>query len=278
MQVLRTIEAMRAWRTQRGRVALIPTMGALHDGHMAHVGPARAGADAVVLSIFVNPTQFGPGEDLARYPRPVADDLAKCEAAGVDAVFMPEPEAMYPPGIPASVVDVPGVTREFEGAQRPGHFAGVCRVVMKLMHIVEPDVVTFGRKDYQQLVAVSAMVADLNLAVDVVTVPTVREPDGLARSSRNVYLDAEQRRHALGLVKALRLAEAMIGQQGEADPAVVEAAMRQTIEAHHMVPDYAAVCHPLTLEPVDLIDGQVVALVAGRLGPTRLLDNMVIGG
>jgi len=278
MQVLRTIEAMRAWRTQRGRVALIPTMGALHDGHMAHVGPARAGADAVVLSIFVNPTQFGPGEDLARYPRPVADDLAKCEAAGVDAVFLPEPEAMYPPGIPASVVDVPGVTREFEGAQRPGHFAGVCRVVMKLMHIVEPDVVTFGRKDYQQLVAVSAMVADLNLAVDVVTVPTVREADGLARSSRNVYLDAEQRRHALGLVKALRLAEAMIGQQGEADPAVVEAAMRQTIEAHHMVPDYAAVCHPLTLEPVDLIDGRVVALVAGRLGPTRLLDNMVIGG
>lgn len=277
MQVIRTIEHMRAWRRESaGRVALVPTMGALHVGHLAHVPPARAAADAVVVSIFVNPTQFGPREDLARYPRPVADDLAKCEDAGVDAVFLPEPEAMYPPGVPASVVDVPGVTREFEGEQRPGHFVGVCRVVMKLLQIVGPDVVTFGRKDYQQLVAVSAMVADLNVPVDVVTVPTVREDDGLALSSRNVYLDAEQRRHALGLFKALRLAEAMITEQGETDPAEVEAAMRQTIAAHHMELDYAAVRHPHTLERVDTIDGEVVALVAGRLGATRLLDNVVI--
>ncbi len=277
MQVLRTIEELNRWRSGvTGRVALIPTMGALHAGHMAHVPPARSAASHVVVSIFVNPTQFGPHEDLSRYPRPVADDLAMCERDGVDAVFLPSADEVYPPGIPACSVDVPTLTGGFEGEHRPGHFAGVCRVVMKLLNLVRPAVVTFGQKDYQQLVACSAMVADLNLPVEVVTVPTVREADGLALSSRNVYLEGDQRRHALGLIKALRVAEALIVKEGETDPAAVESAMRQIITAHHMPIDYAAIRHPRTLTAPDCIEGQVVALVAGRLGSTRLLDNLLI--
>ncbi len=276
MEVLRTIEAMRAWRAaQAGRVALVPTMGALHRGHLAHVEAARPACDRCVVSIFVNPTQFGPHEDFARYPRPVSDDLSRCEAAGVDAVFMPEPEAMYPPRVPATSIEVPSLTREFEAAQRPGHFAGVCRVVLKLLNIVQPHAVTFGQKDYQQLAVCSAMIADLNLPIDVITVPTVREADGLALSSRNVYLDDDQRRRALGLIKSLRLAEKLIA-EGETDPAGVASAMRQMLEAHQIVPDYAAVRHPTTLAALDSIDGRAVALVAGRLGQTRLLDNVVI--
>jgi pantoate--beta-alanine ligase len=276
MDVLRTIDEARRWRAEQpGRVALVPTMGALHAGHLAHLDAAKPAADHRVVSIFVNPTQFGPHEDFARYPRPVSDDLSRCEAKGVDAVFMPEPEAMYPPHIPASSVEVPSLTREFEATQRPGHFAGVCRVVLKLLHLLDPHAVTFGQKDYQQLVVCSAMIADLNLPIDVITVPTVREADGLALSSRNVYLDEDQRRRALGLIKALRLAERMI-REGETDASVVEAAMRQTIEAHQIVIDYAAVRHPTTLAELDCIDGQVVALAAGRLGPTRLLDNVLI--
>jgi len=276
MELLRTIEEARRWRAdQAGRVALVPTMGALHAGHLAHLDVAKPLAERCVVSIFVNPAQFGPGEDFSRYPRPVHDDLTRCRERGVDAVFMPEPEAMYPPHIPATNVEVPSLTREFEASHRPGHFAGVCRVVLKLLHIVWPHAVTFGQKDYQQLVVCSALIADLNLPIDVITVPTVREDDGLARSSRNVYLDADQRRRALGLIKALRLAQKLIT-EGETDPSVVESAMRRTIEAHQIVLDYAAVRHPTTLAELDCIEGKVVALVAGRLRQTRLLDNLLI--
>lgn len=281
MKLLKTIADTRAHRrTIDGPVALVPTMGALHEGHLKLVEAGRRLADEVWVSIFVNPTQFGPHEDFERYPRPIDDDLAKCQAAGVTAVFNPPPEVMYPPlpgaGLLDAAVDVPTLTGEFEGANRPGHFAGVGRVVLKLFNICQPTFACFGQKDYQQLRLIEALVADLNLPIAIQRVATMREDDGLAMSSRNRYLDAQQRQHALGLSKALRLAEQMIGELGETDPQVVEQAMARVITAHHLELDYAAIRHPLTLEPVTLIDREVVALVAGRLGAVRLLDNQII--
>lgn len=245
---------------------------------MDHVRRGRAAADHVVVSIFVNPTQFGPGEDFQRYPRPFDLDVAICEEAGAALVFAPEPEDIYPPGGLAARVDVPALTTILEGAHRPGHFEGVCRVVAKLLQIAQPDVVTFGRKDYQQLRVVEAMIADLFVPVSILEVPTVREPDGLAMSSRNRYLTAEQRPQALGLVKALRQARALVEQGGETDPKAVESAMAQVLAAHALELDYAVVRHPWTLQPLDSLDpsftGGVVALVAARLGAVRLIDNM----
>lgn len=251
-------------------------MGALHEGHLSLIRAAHELADEVWVSIFVNPAQFGPNEDLDRYPRPIEDDLAACHREGVAAVFMPEPDEVYPPGLIPALVDVPAITQGFEGQHRPGHFAGVCRVVLKLLNLCQPSVACFGQKDYQQLIAVQAMVADLNLPVAIQAVPTVRESDGLAMSSRNRYLEPDQRQHAVALIKALRLAEQMIQDDGHLEPAPIEAAMRQTLLAHRVEPDYAAIRHPQTLEPVDVIDRSVVALIAGRLGPVRLLDNLII--
>jgi pantoate--beta-alanine ligase len=275
MQVLRTISELHRWRGgAAGRVALIPTMGALHAGHLAHLAAARAEADRLLVSIFVNPTQFGPHEDFHRYPRVLDVDLAKCETAGADAVFAPEIEEVYPPGRPEVHLDVPGVSHDLEGDQRPGHFAGVCRVVLKLLNLTRPDAVTFGRKDYQQLCVVRAMMADLNVPTEVVEVPTVREDDGLALSSRNRYLDEKQRRHALGLSKALRLAS-QLADDGESDPAALESAMAKTMAAHQVQVDYAAVRRARTLAKLDQVrPGDSVALVAGRLGDVRLLDNL----
>ncbi|MEM1355134.1 MAG: pantoate--beta-alanine ligase [Planctomycetota bacterium] len=263
-------------RTIDRPVALVPTMGALHEGHIRLIEAGLRLTDQVWVSIFVNPTQFGPHEDFSRYPRPIEDDLAKCRAAGVTAVFNPRPEEMYPAGVLDTAVDVPGLTPEFEGAHRPGHFAGVGRVVLKLFHICQPTFACFGQKDYQQLRLIESLVEDLNLPVAIQRVPTAREPDGLALSSRNRYLNEQQRRHALGLSKALRLAEQLITRQGESDPAVVERAMVQTLTAHHLQPDYAAIRHPTTLQRVHLIDRPVVALVAAGLGEIRLLDNSII--
>lgn len=251
-------------------------MGALHDGHLKLIEEAKRLSSEVWVTIFVNPTQFGPNEDLAKYPRPVNDDLAACQAMGVSVVFHPAPEEMYPPNIVESALDVPLLTADFEGAQRPGHFAGVCRVVLKLFNLCQPTFACFGQKDYQQMVVIESMAADLNLPLLIQRVPTVREADGLAMSSRNRYLDEKQRSQAVGLYKALRLAEQMIRDDGHTDPEPVASAMGQVLRAHQISPDYAVIRHPHTLTKLDTIDAQVVALIAGRLGPVRLLDNMLI--
>ena len=263
-----------------GPVVLVPTMGALHDGHLAHIRVARRVGQQVIVSIYVNPTQFGPSEDFGQYPRPMDADLAACERCGVDGVFCPSDDQIYPPDQTDTQVTVPALHVGLEDQARPGHFEGVCRVVLKLLNIVRPDVVTFGYKDYQQLLMAGALVCDLNLAVRIEPIDTVREPDGLAISSRNSYLDEQARHHAVGLYKALQAARTQIETNNETDPQAVEAAMMQVLEAHHVQVDYAAVRHPLTLAPLDCIElkltGGVVALVAGRVDRVHLIDNMLL--
>lgn len=282
MWIARTVDDCRRLRaTLGGRVAFVPTMGALHGGHVSLIEGGRRLADHVVVSIFVNPTQFGPHEDLARYPRPLEEDLRRCEAAGVAGVFCPPVEQMYPPGEPAAAITVPALADMLEGEHRPHFFGGVCRVVMKLLNIVRPDVACWGRKDYQQYRVIDALTADLHLPVVNVVLPTVREPDGLAMSSRNVYLSTEQRARALGLIKALRLARALVEEQGESDPRAIEDAMRQALEAHRLAVDYAAVRHPRTLAALDCVEpsltGGVIALTAAHVDQVRLIDNMPLG-
>jgi pantoate--beta-alanine ligase len=282
MHVYETVEAMRQARRQvAGTVGFVPTMGALHEGHLALVRQARQQCDWLVASIFVNPTQFGPNEDYQSYPRTFEVDKAACEAEGVDAIFAPSVNEMYPPQVLDSVIDVPALTEDLEGAHRPGHFNGVCRVVAKLFNIVRPDLTCFGQKDYQQLKVIEAMAADLMMGLRVIAVPTVREPDGLALSSRNQYLTAQQRPHALGLVKALTQARHLIEREGETDPAAVEQAMHDTLVAHHLSVDYAVIRQPHTLAPLDILEPAltegVVALIAARLDNVRLIDNALIG-
>lgn len=284
MKLLHTAEQLRAFRDGLdGTVGLVPTMGALHDGHVAHLGAARAvaGVDHTVVSVFVNPTQFGPGEDLDRYPRTLADDVKRCAAAGAAAVYAPSVDDVYPPGVPACPVGPPAVADDLEGARRPGHFAGVCRVVMKLLQRVRPDAVTLGRKDYQQLCVLRAMIDDLFVPVRIVEVPTVREPDGLAMSSRNRHLDPGARRRALALSKALRAAAELAG-RGETDPAAAESAMADVLTAHGLEVGYAVVRHHRSLAPVDALDpAQCVALIAARVvnadgTRVRLIDNLAL--
>ncbi|MEM7576639.1 MAG: pantoate--beta-alanine ligase [Planctomycetota bacterium] len=282
MQLLRTREQLDAWRTNTsGTVALVPTMGALHEGHLTHLDVARreVGPDGKVLvSVFVNPTQFGPSEDFERYPRNLGADAARCEARGADAIFCPSQEEMYLPNEPASEINVPGVASELEGALRPGHFAGVCRVVMKLLGLVRPDVATFGTKDFQQLAVIRALVADLCVPVRIVEVPTQREPDGLAMSSRNAYLDADQRRRAAGIFEALKTAEGA-WREGQRDPARLEEAMRAVLAGHGFTGkgvDYATVRDPVTLAQRIDPAGPTVALIAVRAGATRLIDNLAL--
>lgn len=251
-------------------------MGALHAGHLRLVEEAKRLSDEVWVSIFVNPTQFGPGEDLDKYPRPIEDDLAACERLGVSAVFMPEPEEVYPPSVIPMAMDVPSLTEGFEGRERPGHFAGVCRVVLKLFNLCQPRYACFGQKDYQQLRVIEAMVEDLNLPIAIQRVATVREADGLAMSSRNRYLNEQDRKHAVGLYKALQLARQLIEEDSETDPANIERAMEQCLVAHKIEPDYCAVRHPETLAEMDIVQPPAVALIAGRLGGVRLLDNLIV--
>ena len=277
MQVLDTIRAVRDWRqTQRGPVVLVPTMGALHPGHLSLIERARDEAGnhgAVVVSIFVNPTQFGPGEDLARYPRPLEVDLARCEAAGVAMAFVPTVAEVYPPDEPDVTIDVPGVTQTLEGEHRPGHFAGVLRVVAKLFHIVMPDAAVFGLKDYQQFLAVRSMAAGLSMPVRVLGSPTVREADGLAMSSRNAYLTPQQRERARGIPLALEAARKAVVEREELDPAVVAEMMREVLVTHRLEVDYATLRDPDTLQPRDLARPGDVALIAARCDAVRLIDN-----
>ncbi|MEX0774114.1 MAG: pantoate--beta-alanine ligase [Phycisphaeraceae bacterium] len=281
MWISKTVDELRARRRELlGPVALVPTMGALHAGHVSLIEAGRRLAEHVIVSIFVNPTQFGPNEDYTRYPRPIERDLTLCEQAGAAGVFAPSVEEMYPPGRPECAIEVPAVAGDLEGAHRPGHFRGVCRVCAKLFNMTQPDVACFGRKDYQQLVVIQAMVADLAMPLRIVGCPTVREGDGLAMSSRNVYLQDHDRKLALGLSKALDEARMMVEQAGEADPHRVEQAMAQVMTAHHMKVDYAAVRHPANVAKLDAISprltGGVIALVAGHAGKVRLLDNALL--
>ena len=263
-------DAVTAARRAGRRVGFVPTMGALHRGHASLVERAGAECDEVVVSIFVNPTQFGPREDFTRYPRTLEADVALVSAAGATLVFAPEVGAAYPPGHATSVV-VAGPAAPWEGEARPGHFAGVATVVCWLFHVVPADIAYFGAKDWQQTVVVRRMVEDLAIPIAIEICPTVREPDGLAMSSRNAYLSADERRRAVALHEGLRAAEAS-WRRGEA-PAAAEEAIRAALEARGVAPDYAAVVDPLSLGP-PRPGGAAVALVAGRLGSTRLIDNL----
>jgi pantoate--beta-alanine ligase len=274
------IASLRAWRTARReageRVGLVPTMGALHEGHLALVDAARARADAVVMSIFINPLQFGPGEDFQRYPRDLARDRALAGARGVAALFTPGVAAMYPPGSETRVV--PGATAErWEGSVRPGHFAGVLTVVAKLLHLVEPEVAVFGQKDIQQATLIRRMVQDLDINVELIVAPTVRESDGLALSSRNAYLDSTQRQQALALNRSLRAADAA-WRSGIDDLVAIEAVMREQFRvASGVTVDYIAIVDRENLAPVDHLTRGTIIAVAGRIGSTRLIDNHVLG-
>lgn len=268
------LEAREARRREL-RIGVVPTMGALHEGHLSLVRAARAKCDFVVVTVFVNPTQFAPHEDLDRYPRPLEDDLAACENAGVDLVFHPDVDEIYPQGF-STTVDVSDLASVLEGAHRPGHFAGVATVVLKLLNIVQPDVAYFGRKDFQQQLLIRRMCRDLDLPVEIHTCPTVREADGLALSSRNRYLDADRRKSALALSESLELAkERLTG--GEQNVESVCEAMRDLLERTPGVRlDYAAVVDPETLEELSTPQPQMIALVAAHVGDVRLIDNMPI--
>jgi len=262
-----------AWKRAGLRVGFVPTMGNLHAGHHSLVRLARERADRVVASVFVNPTQFGPNEDFARYPRTPEADAAGLDAAGCDLLWLPSVETMYPYGAAATVqVRVPGVTGVLEGAHRPGHFDGVATVVARLFNHVQPDVAVFGRKDYQQLAVIRYLVRDLAFPVELVAGETLREPDGLAMSSRNQYLSADERPVAAALQRALQEMRAAI--VAGTPRAQVEAAARAELEAAGFEVDYAVVRTPGLEEPAADARGPRVALAAARLGRTRLIDNL----
>lgn len=265
----------RAWRRAGARVGLVPTMGALHAGHLSLVAAARAACDHVVASVFVNPTQFGPGEDLDAYPRDLEGDAAKLAAAGCDALFTTPAGAMYPPGY-ATWVTVEGLTETLCGASRPGHFRGVTTVVTKLLHIAEPDAAFFGEKDRQQLAVIRRLVADLDLPVEVVGCPIVREPDGLALSSRNAYLSADERSRAVALSRGLRRANAAFA-AGERAADALTGLVAAELEGAADAVDYVAAVDPATMQPVARAAPGVVLAVAARLGATRLIDNHALG-
>lgn len=262
-------------RRAHRRIGCVPTMGALHEGHLSLVEQCRQHSDFVVMTIFVNPTQFGAGEDFEKYPRPLERDLAACEKAGVDLVYTPETATLYPAGY-STYVEVQGLSTVLEGKIRPIHFRGVATIVTKLFNIVQPDVACFGAKDYQQQTLIRRMVSDLNQTVEIVVCPTIREVDGLALSSRNVYLSASERQQALALWESLRLAEQRLI-HGEQNIAAVREAMLAHMERQPLVqPDYAVIADPDTLELLTTPQRQMIALVAARVGVTRLIDNLMI--
>ncbi len=276
LRVVRTIEEVRAWRIlQPGSVGLVPTMGYLHEGHLSLVRRARADNDRLAITIFVNPTQFAPNEDFARYPRDEPRDLALLEAEGVDFVFAPAAEQIYPEGF-ATYVTVDQLSARLEGASRPTHFRGVTTVVAKLLNIVQPHRGYFGQKDAQQLILISRMVRDLNIPTEIVGMPIVRDPDGLALSSRNVYLTPEQREAALVLNRSLRLAESRFA-AGERNATRIRNEVHAAISAEPLANiDYVSVADLSTLEELTTIDDSALVSVAVRFGATRLIDNTIL--
>ena len=273
MRIARTIADMRAACRAVGALALVPTMGALHAGHVSLLHAARARSGTVAASIFVNPLQFAPGEDLEKYPRTFAEDCALLEREGVDLLFAPTDAEMYPHGRGGTFVEVPGIGDRLDGASRPGHFRGVATVVAKLFGIVGPETAFFGQKDAAQVAVLRAMVRDLDLPVTLVVCPTVREPDGLAMSSRNRYLSADERVQALALSRGLTLVEAA-WRAGEMRAGVLRELLFEAMEGLKL--DYAEVVNADTLEPVECVCRGALVAVAAYVGATRLIDNVVL--
>jgi pantoate--beta-alanine ligase len=275
MQIETTIAGVRAWRGRQSGVGLVPTMGALHEGHLSLVRAARRECPVVAATIFVNPTQFGPNEDFNRYPRPIEADLQLLREEGVDLIFLPAVEEMYPPG--CETVVVPGaLARRLEGRARPGHFRGVATVVTKLLSIVAPDRAYFGEKDGQQLRVIQALARDLCLPVTIVPIPTIREPDGLALSSRNVYLSGEGRRAATVLWRALQSA-ASLWEQGERRGALLRGSMQRVIDTEPLATaDYVSVADPVSLRELRRAESDAFASLAVRIGGVHLIDNLLL--
>jgi pantoate--beta-alanine ligase len=283
MRTVRSVSELRealAPERRAGRgIGLVPTMGAFHDGHLSLIRRAREQCDVVVVSLFVNPAQFGPEEDLAGYPRDEARDLELAAAEGVDVLFMPPAAEVYPDGF-ATTVTVGGLTDVLEGApdhRGPEHFAGVTTVVTKLLNMAAPDAAYFGQKDAQQALVVRRLVRDLDLPVRIEVCPTIRDGDGLALSSRNVYLSAAERQRALGLGRALRAAEAAV-ESGAIDAPEVLAAARGELDAHGIEPEYLELRSATDLSPVERVNGSTLLAVAAQVGRARLIDNTVLGG
>ncbi len=282
MEVIKSPSEMQqrasAWRREGKVIAFVPTMGYFHEGHLSLMREGRERGDVLVVSIFVNPTQFGPGEDFDRYPRDMERDLRMAEEVGVDVIFAPTVEEMYPEGY-QTYVEVEKVTKYLCGLSRPGHFRGVTTVVTKLFNIVKPHVALFGQKDYQQLITIERMVKDLNMDVEIVGMPTVREEDGLAASSRNVYLSPEERKAALSLYRSLRRAEELFSEGVRESQRILEE-VKKVLEAEPLVKiDYVHVCDPETLEDIEgPIGERALVAVAAKVGTTRLIDNTLLGG
>ncbi|MBN2337830.1 MAG: pantoate--beta-alanine ligase [Acidobacteria bacterium] len=278
MRVTEDLEELReSRRSLRGSFGLVPTMGALHEGHASLVGRAREECDAVGVSIFVNPAQFGPGEDLGAYPRPIGRDLEMLESLGADLVWTPAAASLYPPGY-QTWVTVEEITRPLEGGCRPGHFRGVATVVAKLFNAFTPDRAYFGQKDAQQVAVIRRMVRDLDFPLEVVVCPTVREPDGLALSSRNAYLGAEERRAAAVLHRALAAARALYD-AGERAGEALRAAMREELRSEPLArEEYVSVADPETLLELDRVESGGLLSLAARIGRTRLIDNLTLEG
>ena len=279
MTIARTIQETRntikEWRRQGYTIGLVPTMGYLHDGHASLMKKAKESCQKVVVSIFVNPMQFGANEDLSTYPRDLEADSRLCESLGVDLIFHPEPEEMYESGF-CSFVDMTGLTKELCGKSRPIHFRGVCTVVTKLFNIVTPDKAFFGQKDAQQLAVIKRMTADLNMDIEIVGCPIIREEDGLARSSRNVYLNKEERQAALILSKTIQLGQQMV-QQGTRSTSQLLTAMKASLESEPLARiDYVEAVSMDTIQPIDTIQGQVLVAMAVFIGKTRLIDNFIV--
>jgi pantoate--beta-alanine ligase len=280
LKVIKTIQEMRKFSEEihhkRRKIALVPTMGFLHEGHLSLIREAKKHAHVVVVSLFVNPLQFAPGEDLEQYPRDLAGDRKKVHMAGGHVLFVPTDAEMVSEGF-QTYVDVTEITRDLCGQSRPGHFRGVTTIVSKLFNIIRPDVAVFGEKDYQQLMIVRRMVRDLNFAMDVIGVPTVRDADGMAMSSRNSYLMPDQRMKAVAIHRGLRKAERLFA-NGERDSSELAAAV---VDLLHEQPDlnveYVAVCDPKTLQRIPAVEKDAVLLVAVKVGATRLIDGLHIG-
>jgi len=265
-----------ALRLKGQKIAFVPTMGYFHDGHLSLMSYGRERGDCLVISIYVNPTQFGPGEDFERYPRDLERDKRLAEKVGVDIIFYPENKDMYPSNF-QTFVNVERITQNLCGLSRPGHFKGVTTVCAKLFNIVNPHITIFGKKDFQQLTVIKRMVQDLNMDIEVIGMPTIREHDGLAMSSRNVYLKEKERESALSLSRSLKLAKGMYD-AGERNASIVLEKVRTLIEGHPYTRiDYAKICNTTTLEDIEYLEGESVLALAVRVSSTRLIDNYVFG-
>ena len=280
MKIIRSAQEMQGWaeaQRRRGRrIAFVPTMGYFHEGHLNLMRLARRKGDRLVVSIYVNPTQFSPTEDLGAYPRDFERDRKLAESVGVDVIFYPDNREMYPEGY-QTYVEVEGVTKNLCGISRPLFFRGVTTVCMKLFHIVQPHITIFGKKDFQQYVTIKRMVRDLNMGIEVAGMDTTREPDGLAMSSRNVYLNTEERKSALSLSRSITLAGELY-EKGERNSAYILEKVRSTITKYPDTDiDYVRICDTTTMKDVTLIEGECVLALAVRIGKTRLIDNCVFG-